>query len=251
VERMFNPTRLLVPALAAVTAATGSYLLLSGDQQPAPTAAKTVTMDHSQRASMADMKPDSNAPEGAKAHWLPKDAWVMQHFLPFDEARLYELLKVTRKDVRKHLKTHGNTLAQLAAQHGYADQDKLVADLLGERANPTLTARTKDVLTQSHLSQHVLFHVFHDPKIAKHAQTLFGVSKKELRKERKAGKTPLEIAKEPTKLESRVKTLLEDAYDDAVERGDTTATQAKTMLAVQMKTFDKWKDKVAKQARAK
>jgi len=246
---MLNPTRLLVPVVAAVTAATGSYLLFADDRAPVPTAAKTVaTMDHSQHTT-ATMQPDSNAPEGAKAHWLPKDAWVMQHFLPFDEARLYALLHITRKDLRKHLKTHGNTIAQLAASHGYPDQAKLAADLLGARATPTLTARTNDVLDQSHLAQHVFFHVFHDPKIAESSEQLFGVSKQEFRAARKAGKTPLEIAKEPTKLEGRVRALLEDAYDDAVQRGDTTASQAKTMLAVQMKTYDKWKDKVAKRAR--
>ncbi len=236
-------SRVAVPAIVVAAAATGAYLLVADHEAPRPAAFTTSHGGHTA------MRPDSDAPAGAKAHWLPKDAWVMQHFLPFDEARLYALLGVTRKDVRKHLKTHGNTLAQLAAQHGFPDQAKLAAGLLGERANPTLLARTNDVLDQSHLAQHVLFHVFHDPKIAQHAEDLFGVSKPEFRKARKAGKSPLEIAKEPTKLKTRVERLLEDAYDDAVQRGDTTETQAKAMLAVQMKTYDKWKDKVAKRAR--
>ena len=89
------------------------------------------------------------------------------------------------------------------------------------------------------------------PTIAKHAEDLFGVSKKAFRQARKAGKTPLEIAKEPTKLEQRVQQLLQDGYDDAVERGDTTAVQAKTMLAAQMEAYDKWKDKVARRAATK
>jgi hypothetical protein len=244
---MFNLPRLLgrvaVPAILAAAAATGTYLLVADAETPEPVA---MTTDHAQHAAM---QPDSNAPAGAKAHWLPRDAWVMQHFLPFDEARLYELLDITRKDLRKHLKTHGNTIAQLAARHGHPDQAELTAALLGERATPTLVARTHDVLGQSHLAQHVFFHVFHVPAIAKHAEDLFGVSQQEFRAQRKAGKTPLEIAEEPTKLEGRVKALLEDGYDAAVKRGDTTEAQAKTMLAIQMKTYDQWKDKVAKRAR--
>jgi hypothetical protein len=238
-------SRVALPAVVAAAAATGTYLLVAEHEAPQPAA---YTTDHSRHTAM---QPDSNAPAGAPAHWLPKDAWVMQHFLPFDEARLYDLLDVSRKDLRKHLKTHGNTIAQLAASHGYPDQDPLVAALLGDRANATLEARTKDVLTQSHLAQHVFFHLFHVPTIAKHAEDLFGVSKKAFRQARKAGKTPLEIAKEPTKLEQRVQQLLQDGYDDAVERGDTTAVQAKTMLAAQMEAYDKWKDKVARRAATK
>ena len=32
---------------------------------------------------------DSDAPPGAPPHWLPGEPWVMQHWLPYDERRLY------------------------------------------------------------------------------------------------------------------------------------------------------------------
>ena len=39
---------------------------------------------------------DSDAPPGSPPHWLPGEQWVMQHWLPYDEQRLYSLLGVDR-----------------------------------------------------------------------------------------------------------------------------------------------------------
>ena len=39
---------------------------------------------------------DSRAPAHAPHFWLPKDQWVMEHWVSFDEARLYALLRIDR-----------------------------------------------------------------------------------------------------------------------------------------------------------
>ena len=39
---------------------------------------------------------DSEAPPGSPPHWLPNERWVMQHWIPYDETRLYSLLGITR-----------------------------------------------------------------------------------------------------------------------------------------------------------
>ena len=40
---------------------------------------------------------DSLAPVDAPAHWLPPEAWVYNHWVPYDEGRLYALLHITRE----------------------------------------------------------------------------------------------------------------------------------------------------------
>ena len=64
---------------------------------------------------------DSLAPNDAPAHWLPPEAWVYNHWLPYDEGRLYALLGITRAQLWQQLRDDHRTLAQLAARHGWRD----------------------------------------------------------------------------------------------------------------------------------
>src|SRR3954451_17871413 len=73
---------------------------------------------------------DSEAPPGSPPHWLPNETWVMQHWLPYDETRLYKLLGGTRGDVWRWLRDDTRTLAGLAALHGWKDPDALAAALV-------------------------------------------------------------------------------------------------------------------------
>src|SRR3954465_3564075 len=61
---------------------------------------------------------DSGAPAHAPAHWLPPEAWVYNHWLPYDETRLYRLLGITRVGLWLQLRDDHRTLAQLAPPHG-------------------------------------------------------------------------------------------------------------------------------------
>src|ERR1043165_4784064 len=64
---------------------------------------------------------DSEAPPNAPAHWLPPEAWVYNHWLPYDETRMYRLLGITRVGLWDQLRDDRRTLAQLAAHHGWPD----------------------------------------------------------------------------------------------------------------------------------
>src|SRR3954447_12036143 len=82
---------------------------------------------------------DSEAPPGSPPHWLPNETWVMQHWLPYDETRLYSLLGVTRGDVWRWLRDDTRTLAGLAAQRGWNAHDlarELVAPWRGKLHDP-------------------------------------------------------------------------------------------------------------------
>src|SRR5215217_2794278 len=66
---------------------------------------------------------DSEAPPGSPPHWLPNETWVMQHWLPYDETRLYSLLGVTRGEIWRWLRDDTRNLAGLAALHKWEAHD--------------------------------------------------------------------------------------------------------------------------------
>ena len=142
---------------------------------------------------------DSHAPRGARLDWLPTDEWVMSSWLPFDEARLTAALHTDRAGLDAWLDDH-RSLAQLAARRGHRDVRAFAHQLVAPRLahvpramRPVLERRARDVLTQAHLSNHVIFHVFHTPAIAAHAPTVFGVTAASFRRLRDSGISPRAI----------------------------------------------------------
>ena len=126
---------------------------------------------------------DSEAPPGSPPHWLPNETWVMQHWLPYDETRLYSLLGVTRGDIWRWLRDDTRNLAGLAALHGWeahALARELVAPWQGKLREPgrmaLLESRALRTLTQGHLSQHMFFHSLHQDAIPDAAPEIFGTS---------------------------------------------------------------------------
>src|SRR3954452_23427017 len=77
---------------------------------------------------------DSGAPPNAPAHWLPPEAWGYNHWLPYDETRLYALLGITRVRLWEQLRDDHRTLRQLAARHGWPDARRLAAALVAPEA---------------------------------------------------------------------------------------------------------------------
>ena len=75
---------------------------------------------------------DSHAPHGARLDWLPSDEWVMSGWLPYDEARLYDLVHTDRAEVDAWLDDH-RTLGQLARTRGWTSQRKLAHALVAPR----------------------------------------------------------------------------------------------------------------------
>ena len=141
--------------------------------------------------------PDSLAPPNAPAHWLPPEPWVYNHWLPYDERRLYRLLKITRSDLWQQVRDDRRTVAQLAARHGWKDPRALAAALvaprraaLGRAATERLEDRALRTLTQGHLAQHVFFHSLHQFSLPSAAPELFGVTDAAFRRLRRVGAQP-------------------------------------------------------------
>jgi Tol biopolymer transport system component len=196
---------------------------------------------------------DSDAPANAPAHWLPPEAWVYNHWLPYDETRLYRLLGITRVGLWEQLRDDRRTLAQLAARHGWPDAGRLAAALVAPQAGPvspsrlaTLQHRALRTITQGHLAQHVFFHSLHQFAIASEAPAIFGVSDVEFRRLRRAELSPLAIARlhgrSPGQVQARAIAVLRERAQAGVRGGAMARAQADRLLRRQLSQLPRWLD---------
>ncbi len=210
----------------------------------APALAVTAIVTHS---------PDSLAPKNAPAHWLPPEAWVYNHWIPYDEGRLYRLLKIDRRRLWQQLRDDHHTVAELAATHGYRDPAKLAAALVAPRAASvgaatlaTLRERAQRTLTQGHLAQHLFFHSLHQFAIPSAAPDLFGVTDAAFRVLRRSELSPLAIARLhghfPGNVEALAIGVLRDRIAAGVREGSMTARQGALLLRRQLSQLPRWLD---------
>ena len=192
---------------------------------------------------------DSHAPPGAPHRWLPDEHWVMDHWVPFDEARLHELFGIDNERVLTWLLNDHRTLNDLAERRG-VDTHGLAQRLLSTRRDEVsdrqyaiLLDRTKDMLSQGHLAQHVFFHVFHGGVLTGHFEW-FGVSHErwvELRLDRL---TPRQIAHrngaDPAVALGHVKEYYEMMGDEGVEAHAMSRAEADVMVARQTGLANCW-----------
>ena len=187
----------------------------------------------------------------APAHWLPPEDWVYNHWLPYDEGRLYELLGVTRGAIWRQLRDDRHNLAQLAARHGWPDPAKLAAALVAPREGEvsaatfaTLRSRALRTITQGHLSQHLLFHSLHQFSIPSEAPAIFGVTDAEFRALRRGEQSPLEIGRLHGRSPSRVQALsaavLRERVGFGVATGAMSARQGRLLLRRQICQLPRW-----------
>jgi hypothetical protein len=187
---------------------------------------------------------DSQAPRGARLDWLPSNEWVMSSWLPFDETRLDAVVRTDHAELQTWLDDH-RTLAQLARAHGITDSTavlahRLVAPRLAHvrRAmRPVLERRARDMLTQAHLSRHLLFHVFHTPAIPNAARSIFGLSPARFRSIRDSGRSPITIGAAGGRSAAHVRgalwTLLVHRAARGVAVGAMSRAQAGALLFAQ------------------
>lgn len=187
---------------------------------------------------------DSHAPRGARLDWLPTSEWVMSAWMPFDEARLDAVVKTDHDELVKYLDDH-RTLLALAHKHGVKGSastlaHRLVAPRLphvSRAMRPVLEQRARDMLTQAHLSRHVIFHVFHTPAIPEHARAIFGMSPSRFRALRNSALSPVTIGAKGGKSAAHVRgalwSLLVARAHRGVESGSMSRGEADHLLAEQ------------------
>ena len=101
-----------------------------------------------------------------------------------------------------------------------------------------LERRALETLTQGHLSNHMIFHVFHTPAIADHARSVFGLRPATFRHLRDSGLSPAAIAQRGGRTragaQARLAALLKARGQRAVRLGAMSRAQARALYAEQM-----------------
>ncbi len=195
---------------------------------------------------------DSEAPPGSPPHWLPNEQWVMQHWIPYDETRLYELMGVTRGEIWRWLRDDTRNVAGLAALHGWSDPHALARELVapwrGKLREPgrmaLLERRALLTLTQGHLAQHIFFHSLHQNAIPDNAPEIFGTSTTRFRDLRRSELSPLMICRLNGLSRAHAQAAAEQTLRDMAARGvrgqAIPASQAERLLARQLRQVPRW-----------
>jgi hypothetical protein len=198
---------------------------------------------------------DSDAPRDAEHRWLPAETWVQKHWLPYDEARLYELLRVDTRTLFSWLSNDHRTLAQLARRRGVSARTlakRLMEPRRAElsaRGYKLLRARAQRTLTQGHLAQHLFFHVFHGSHLNGHEDGhiahLFGVDRHEYRRLRQRRRmSPFGIARMHGRSTASVKEHVIRVLREEARRGTRvgamSSAQADRLLDRQMRVVMCW-----------
>lgn len=245
--------------LAAGTLAAAAALALascggsSGDGATASAASATSATPATAAVKAVKKSPDSDAPATAPAHWLPPAAWVYNHWLPYDEGRLYSVLGITRQELWAQLRDDHRTLAGLAAKHGYPDPEKLAAKLVAPRAAKLGPARAAEMrrravatITQGHLAQHLFFHSLHQFAIPSAAPDIFGVTDASFRELRRSELSPLQIGRlqgrSPSSIEGEAIGVLRERMRAGIADGSMTKAQGALLLHRQLTQLPRWLD---------
>src|SRR4051794_2972039 len=186
----------------------------------------------------------SLAPGSAPAPWLPPEPWVYNHWLPFDERRLYRLVGIDRGDLWRQLRDDRRTVWQLARRHGWHSPRGLAHALVAPQGNAVLRSRALRLLTQGHLAQHVFFHSLHQFAIASEAPKLFGVPDIAFRALRRSELSPLAIGRLHGRsvgaIEAGAIAVLRERARFGVRTGQTPAAQAALLLHRQVSQLPRW-----------
>ena len=196
---------------------------------------------------------DSAAPPGADPSWLPNEEWVNLRWLPWDEQRLYALLRTDRGEVFRWVRIDAhNTLWRLAKRKGMHNLDRLAAALVAPRARSVgpsmakvLRRRSRQTLTQAHLGQHLLFHDLHQTAISGHAARIFGVPRRQVFYDlRRAEVSPLQIGeifgRSRVELAQGCVSVLRAAMRRGIRKGAISRAQGELMLARQLSQIPRW-----------
>ena len=201
----------------------------------------------------APHSPDDLAPPGAPPHWLPPEPWIYNHWLPFDEQRLYRVLHITRVQLWAQLRDDHRSLAGLAARRGFTSPKRLATRLVAGRSGlgrdvsrAELERRAVRVVTQGHLAQHLFFHSLHQFAIPSAAPEIFGVTDMAFRALRRRELSPLAIGRlhgrTPGFVQGQSIAVLRERIAAGIRQGDISRAQAQILLRRQLTQLPRWLD---------
>jgi hypothetical protein len=143
---------------------------------------------------------DSDAPPGAPDTWLPDEAWVGEHWIPYDERDLYRVLEIDQAGLVGWLSGERDNLAGLARARGMTPSAAVDAILRPQRTRLSasryrlLRSRALRTFTQTHLSVHLFFHPLHDDSFQRVLPDVLGIGSGEMGRLRAEGLSLYDIA---------------------------------------------------------
>jgi hypothetical protein len=186
---------------------------------------------------------DSDAPPGAPDTWLPDEAWVGEHWIPYDERDLYRVLEIDQAGLVGWLSGERHNLAGLARARGMTPSAAVDAILRPQRTRLSasryrlLRSRALRTFTQTHLSVHLFFHPLHDDSFQRVLPDVLGVGYGEMGKLRAEGLSLYDIAARHGNGRRRVNELTMRALRAGMARGErlgmVSPVEARTYLAYQ------------------
>jgi hypothetical protein len=205
---------------------------------------------------------DSHAPPGAKDRWLPCESWVMYHWLPFNERSLYAQTGITRSEFLRYIRNDDQHSLGKLIRHKGKDPSEIVDKLMeqwdGKVTDAQMTElhrRASELMTQGHLSQHVFFHLFHDPAIALNSRWIFNVAPGDYQRARLRAYNPREIAKHGhvsvQHAVRRAMAVLRRYERQGVATKQTSRAEANKFLRIQRKNLNRWLGQNIKRSHAR
>jgi hypothetical protein len=186
---------------------------------------------------------DSDAPPGASDTWLPNEAWVGEHWMPYDERDLYRVLEIDPAGLIEWLSGERKNLSDLARSRGMTPRAAVDAimrpqrDRLPASRYRLLRSRAMRTFTQTHLSVHLFFHPLHDDSFQRALPSILGVGYPEMGDLRAQGLSLYQIAARHGKDRRRVDAMtlraLRAGMRRGVRRGEISRAEARAYLAYQ------------------
>ena len=187
---------------------------------------------------------DTHAPKGARGDWLPRSEWVMSSWLPFDEARLYELLGTDRPELASWLNDR-RTLGQLAAKRGLRRSERACRP--ARRAAPAYRLADDEAAPAPALARHALAGAPRPPRAVPHLPhardpaACVGDLRAQPRSAtagcataaRRRSRSPRSAAKRWRASRDALLTILAKRDDQGVRSGAMSSRQARTLFAHQ------------------
>jgi hypothetical protein len=189
--------------------------------------------------------PDSDAPPGALPTWLPTDGWVRERWLPFDSARLSRILGLKRPAIHGYLVDGDRTLLDLARERGVPTHNlatRLVAPRrakVSRKAYRRLLARTRQMMDQGHLAEHMIGHRWHHRAITVNAPEIVGTSTKRYVRLRGRGMSPVQIGETAGRTPVMVRASMLRVLDRAGRKGVSSRSLSPAEAAVLSKIHHK------------
>lgn len=194
---------------------------------------------------------DSDAPAGAPSYWLPPEAWVNRHWLPYSEDDLRAALGLRDRIALQSAISDTRSLADVARRKGLrpaAVVERLMRPWRGRVSAAhygELRSRAMRTFTQPHLAVHMFFHPFHIDVLNQDWQKLFGVSVSQTYAEmNRRGLSYEEVAKlhrgARVPLIAELRAMFRRVAEEGVRLGEVSPSEARRFAAFQSATIRQW-----------